>query len=203
MGPDNVPVRAWYTWALVAAERVEEAVEQAYRIMELDPESSYANVLAGDALLMAGHVEEALKLHKKAEELAPDSVLSAWNYGLSLAEASRWKDAIPRFRKAAELSSGGSYFLGILAWSLAAAGQRAEAQKILSELERRAATEYVSPLLRVLASSELDRPEETRKLLSEALNERSGFLVVYRLPIYRKLRNDPLMQELARRLLVQ
>jgi hypothetical protein len=69
----------------------------------------------------------------------------------------------------------------------------------LDELERRAATEYVSPLFRAWASSELGDPEQTRSLLEPAFAERASLLVLQGVPCFRRLRTEPLMEDLRRR----
>ena len=39
LDPNSIPGRGWYTWALLAGGRPQEAVEQARRIVQLDPQS--------------------------------------------------------------------------------------------------------------------------------------------------------------------
>ncbi len=69
LDPTSIPVRAWYTWALLAGDRSPDAVEQARRIVQLDPQSPYANAMAGLTHLMADRVEEALRLERRAVDL--------------------------------------------------------------------------------------------------------------------------------------
>jgi len=80
-------------------------------------------------------------------------------------------------------------------------GRQEQARLNLGELERRAATEYVSPLFRAWASSELGDPEQTRSLLEQAFAERASLLVLQGVPCFRQLRAEPLMEDLRQRLL--
>jgi hypothetical protein len=71
----------------------------------------------------------------------------------------------------------------------------------LGELERRSATEYVSPIALALALSELGDSDQVYTLLGRALDERASMLVLHGLPCFRQLRAQPLMEDLRRRLL--
>lgn len=115
--------------------------------MQLDPQSPYASAMAGLTLLMAGRVEEALKHERVATEIAPDSLQATWMLGLALAGASAWEEASEWLGRAVERSSRAPVYLGWWAWSQAASGREEQARQVLGELERRAATEYVSALV--------------------------------------------------------
>jgi serine/threonine protein kinase/tetratricopeptide (TPR) repeat protein len=201
LDPTSIPVRAWYTWALLGSGGLSQAVEQASRIVQQDPHSPYAHAMAGLTHLMAGRVEEALRLERRAVEIEPQSLQATYMLGLALAATSAWEEANEWFGRAFDRSSRAPFFLGLVAWGQAASGRRDEARRTLSELERRAATEYVSPLFLTWASSELGDPETARRLLAEAFAERASLLVLPELPCFRKLRSEPLMKELAQRLL--
>jgi TolB-like protein/Tfp pilus assembly protein PilF len=201
LDPTHIPVRGWYTWVLVAVCRPDEALKQARRIVQMDPQSPYANAMAGMAHLLAERVDEAIKLERRAVDIAPDSLQATWLLGLALAGASAWEEAIEWFGRAVNRSSRTPAFLGMLAWCQAAAGRHEEAQQTLRELERRALGEYVSPIFRAWAVSELDDPDKTRTLLGEAFAERAGVLAVQGMPWFRQLRADPLMRDLRQRLL--
>jgi hypothetical protein len=92
-------------------------------------------------------------------------------------------------------------YLGLLAWCQGASGRHEQARQTLTELERRAATEYVSPIFLALAVSELGDFQKARTFLGEAFTERASLLVHPRLPCLRQLRGEPLMENLRRRLL--
>jgi serine/threonine-protein kinase len=201
LDPTSIPVRAWYTWALLAGGRPDEAVEQARRIMQMDPQSPYANAMSGFTLVMADRAEEAITVGRRAAEIAPDSLLATWVLGLVLGGASAWEEANEWLSRAVERSSRAPFYLGLLAWCQGASGRHEQARQTLSELERRAGGEYVPPLLLAWALSELGDAEKARTLLGEAFTERASALVLRGLPCLRQLRAEPLMEDLRRRLL--
>jgi TolB-like protein len=200
--PASIPVRCWYTWALIAQGRSEEAVEHARRIADGEPQSAYANAMAGFTYLQASRVEEAITLERRAVEIAPDSLQANWLLGLALAGGYIWDQANEWFSRAVERSARAPIYLGMLAWCQAASGSQDEARRTLSELDRRASVEYVSPVFASWAFSELGDVEKARALLRDAFAERASVLAVQTCPWFRQLRSDPLMEDLHRRLLM-
>ena len=178
-------------------------MEQARRNQELDPESPYANAMAGFVCLLVDKLEDAVAQTRRAVEIAPDSLQANWLLGLALTAQSNWEEANEWFDRAVTLSSRAPIFLGLLAWCQAASGRHAEALQTLADMERRSATEYVSPLFLAWAYSELGDRENTQKLIGEAFTERSVFLSLPQMPFFRKLRELPPMVELRQRLLGQ
>ena len=144
--------------------------------------------MAGFANLIAYRAEGAVTLERRAVEMAPDSRLAIFGLGMALAGACVWDEAIEKISRAVDESSRAPYFLGMLVWCQAAAGRQGQARQTLGELERRAATEYVSAITPALAWSELGDQEKARTLLGEALAERASMLVLMNLPCFRKLR---------------
>jgi eukaryotic-like serine/threonine-protein kinase len=199
--PTSIPVRAWYAWALHSVCRPVEAVEQAQRLVRVEPQSSYANAMAGMMYLMAGQAEEAVTLERRALEIAPDSLQATWLLGLALAGASVWGEANEWFNRAVDRSAKAPFYLGLLGWCQAASGRHEDARETLRELELRASKEYVSPMFLVWGASELNDLEKTRTLLADAFAERASALVLQETPYFRKLRTDPLMENLRRHLL--
>lgn len=201
LDPTYIPARNWYTWVLVAAGRSGEAIQQARRIAQMDPQSPYANGAAALAYLMANQMEESIKFGRTALAMAPDSLVVMWQHALALAGSSAWDEAIEWFGRVVDRSHRAPAYLGLLAWCQAASGRHDQARQTLGELEQRALTEYISPIFLVWAASELDEPEKTRRLLREAFAERASGLVLQTMPFFRRLRADPLMRDLRQRLL--
>jgi len=197
----SVPSQAWYSVVLLTLGRREDAVHQVRLLVELDPQSPYANAMAGGTYLQLDRAEEALVHLRRALELDPGSLHATWLLGIALAARSNWREALEWLRRAVTVSARAPHFVGLLAWCQAASGQQAEARQMLAELEHRSASEYVSPLFLAWAFSELDEPEKTRRLLQEAFTERAGILAIMQFPFFRRLCAEPLMVELRQRLL--
>jgi TolB-like protein/Flp pilus assembly protein TadD len=196
LNPASVTAVAWRAWALVVDERVEEAFDQARKVVALEPQSSYVHTMAAITFLIANSTDEAIRLSRTAVRLEPDSLLGTWLHGVANADARRWVEADEWLGRAVEHSGRAPVFLGLLAWCRAAAGRPDAAREILAELEERSATEYVSPYFRVWAVSELGEPDAARSLLEQALAERASLLAITGFPPHRKLLVEPTMQQL-------
>jgi len=200
LDPSNIFCRGWYSWALQSLGSTQEAVNQARRISELDPQSPYAQAMSGFMLMFADHVEEAIAHERRAQELEPESLQAVWMLALALAARSDWEEALEGFARAVEKLSRAPFHFGLLAWCQAAAGHHDQARQSLAELEKRSVNEYIAPIFLAWGYSELGESALARKLLQEALEERTFSLVLQKMPSYRKLHSEPLMEGLRRRL---
>jgi len=200
LDPSNIFCRGWYSWAMQSRGSTQEAVNQARRISELDPQSPYAQAMTGFMVLFADHVEEAIAHERRAQELEPESLQAVWMLALALAARSDWEEALKGFGRAVEKLSGAPFHLGLLAWCQAAAGRHDQARQSLAELEKRSVNEYIAPIFLAWGYSELGDRVRAQKKLQEAFEERTFSLVLQKMPSYRKLYSEPLMEGLRRRL---
>ncbi len=118
--------------------------------------------------------------------------------GNAYAAGGRLDDAIEMIAKAVDVSERASFFLGMLGWALATAGpakRRDDAQAILTELEERAAKEYVAPLHLAAVVSALGDLDRAFELLDEARQKRNAFLIYPRFSFYNAFRGDPRFRE--------
>jgi len=203
LDPSNIFCRGWYSWALQSLGSTQEAVNQARRISELDPQSPYAQAMTGFMVLFADHVEEAIAHERRALELEPESLQAIWMLALALAARSDWEEALEGFGRAVEKLSGAPFHQGLLAWCQAAAGRHDQARQSLAELEKRSVNEYIAPIFLAWGYSELGDSVRAQEKLQEAFEERTFSLVLQKMPSYRKLHSEPLMEGLRRRLLGQ
>jgi tetratricopeptide (TPR) repeat protein len=109
--------------------------------------------------------------------------------------------AIEEHEKAVELSGRSNAELSFLGAAFAEAGRRAEAMKILQELEERATRQYVPAFARVWTLQRLGNIEQAFVWLEKVFDERSSFLSFLKVhPLFDSLRSDPRFQSLLRRL---
>ncbi len=93
--------------------------------------------------------------------------------------------------------------IGFLGWAQATAGpvkQRDDVQAILTELEERAAKEYLAPLHLAMVVSALGDMDPAFELLDEARQKRNAFLVYPRFSFYDAFRDDPRFREHLKRM---
>jgi tetratricopeptide (TPR) repeat protein len=180
--------------------RFDEARAEIARAQQLDPLSLVsAALLAFQSYLARDHARE-LDDARKAVELDPNHFLGRWSMGLALQGLGRHREAVREHRKAAKLSSGNTLLQAVLARSLALAGQRAEARKILVRLERASRETGAGSYTNATVRLALGETEEALALLAAAREERDPWLVWLGVdPMLDAVRGHPRFRALARR----
>ena len=143
--PSYAQAHAWYSLYLEAMQRPIEAVLAAARARNLDPLSLGHNINLAWQLHQAGRDAEALAQMQKTLELNPEFWGAHWTLGQYYREKMRYPEAIAELEKAVELGGGYTLAKSTLAYTYAIAGKRAEAVKIVRELEAMSQETYVSP----------------------------------------------------------
>lgn len=89
------------------------------------------------------------------------------------------------------------FHLGLLGWSLAAAGRTDDARRILDEFAHRSQQEYAPTVAIAWLLAELGENDRAWELLAKADEEHQPMLMLLGLPDYRRLRSDPRFTSLA------
>lgn len=106
--------------------------------------------------------------------------------------------------KAVLLSDRSPAVIGVLVRAYAHAGRRADAIRLLGELNRRREIGYVSPAAYVNAYLGLGNKEQALAWLERAYQEKSAILQFLKVhPHFDPLRNDPRFADLIRRVGVE
>jgi adenylate cyclase len=116
---------------LVPMGRLEEALSEFRRALELDPESYLANVGEAYALLSAGRYQEAIGRYQKAAEINPTHGDTQWDLGMAYALAGQKEPAIRQFRLGGQIHAGTDWDLGATEYALL--GDFETAKKKLNE----------------------------------------------------------------------
>jgi serine/threonine protein kinase len=129
--------------------RLEEALEEAKKIIELDPLSPLSGVLYGIVLGVIGKSEESREQMLITQAKEPDNpMLNLWLGMVYLSKPALPGQAIAYLRKAAEFGATSAYgYLG-LAYSMA--GQEDDAWRCLEKLERIKKEAFIPVALRPL-----------------------------------------------------
>jgi tetratricopeptide (TPR) repeat protein len=114
----------------------------------------------------------------------------------------RPEQAIPEYQQAVELSQGDSDTTAGLAHVYATIGRKAEAQKILSELQRQSKVNYVSPYMIAVIYAGLGQKNKAFEFREKAYSERSSDIAYFIKADLRldPLRSDPRFQDLMHRM---
>jgi tetratricopeptide (TPR) repeat protein len=159
---------------------------------ELDPLSPIINVGAGIPMHIAGRYDDAVACYRAV--LETDPVLAPGHYylGLSLEMRGDYEDAIRSVNRALEIAGPAPMYMGALAHIHASAGQRAEAEGVVEQLQAAARQRYVSPYSFTIAYLGLRRHEEALAALEKTLQEHNAWMWFVPVdPRFRELREDP------------
>jgi serine/threonine protein kinase/tetratricopeptide (TPR) repeat protein len=189
LDPNSADIHAYYARVLWSHRRIDEAILQMKRAVELDPFSPTSQADLGKILYSAGQRDQALEQYRKALDLNP-------NYGNAykhlasyyLAEG-RYEEAIAAAEKMrANVSDGRSF----LAYTYAVAGKRAEAEKILHDLQEEAKQRHVGSEKFALIYTGLGDKDRAFEFLQKEVEENKVLPIhISVLPEWGSLRTDP------------
>ena len=120
-----------------------------------------------------------------------------YSLGIGYEGTGKLQDAISEYQKAVELSAGNQDALASLAHAYAGIGRKAEAQKILHDLQQEYKTAYVSPYFIATIYAGLGDNDKAFELLDRGYRERSLDMLRIKADLrLDNLRSDPRFQSL-------
>jgi tetratricopeptide (TPR) repeat protein len=201
LNPNYATSHHWYALLLSNLGRLNEGLAEIRRAQGFDPLSLAISTDVGWCLYFARRYEEAIEEYRKALEMDPNFFWTHYLLGLAYAQQARFLPAIEQFRRAVSLSEGTTKVLGPLGHAYAMSGQRAEALRLLDQLEELAGQKYVSSYAIALIHVGLGEKERALERLRQAYRERAGHLVYLKVdPYLDALRDHPSFGNLLRRM---
>ncbi|MCA1588888.1 MAG: tetratricopeptide repeat protein [Acidobacteria bacterium] len=192
LDPNNVEAHHSLSMLLRYSKRFDEAINEGKKAQELDPLSSIVTTELGVTYAFARRVDEAIELFRRAHEMDPTLFVPLGNLGFAQTLKGRYTEAIATFRKAIEVSEGAPNAKSHLSYALAKAGRRDEALKLVDELKRQAAHEYISSFHFAVPNIALGNKDEAFFWLGKGVDEGSiGFAQLDLHPWFDDLRSDP------------
>jgi TolB-like protein/DNA-binding winged helix-turn-helix (wHTH) protein/tetratricopeptide (TPR) repeat protein len=187
-----------YAHLLVNRGRFEEGLAHMRKARELDPLSPLLNTLEAGFLGAAGRPEAARVQLQRALELEPDFWIALLIRGGMALDRGDTAAAVADLQRSVETSHGNTQAMAVLAIANVAAGDRARAEAILQDLERRAAKQYVPASSIASVHNALGREDAALDDLERALlahDIRMAFLKID--ARWNNLRDEPRFQTMA------
>ena len=128
--------------------RLDEALEQLRKALELDPFSLIINLNYAMGVVEAGRYKEGIEQMMKTLTLAESGF--AWGHyvlGQLYIHGSELEKAVVEFKNALEIAPGFPVVLAALGHAYGLMGRKEDAAKILSELKQTSSASYISPAL--------------------------------------------------------
>jgi TolB-like protein/Tfp pilus assembly protein PilF len=200
--PDYATAHQWYAiHYLTATGRLEEAVQEMKKALELEPASLVMNTFMGATLYYAGRYDEAIDQCRRTIEMDPNFAVAHWHLGLAYEQKQIFDAAIEEFQKAISLSGGSPLMRAALGHAYAKSQNKHEANKILAELNELSKRQYVSPYEVATIYVALGNNEQAFHLLGKAYTEHSFHLVYLNVwPQFKSISSDPRFQDLVQRI---
>ncbi len=89
--------------ALANRGRIDEAMAQYRKVLEIKPDHAEAHYNLGNALAKGGRFDEAMAQYRKALEIKPDHAEAHNNLGTAFVRLGRFDEAMAQYRKALEI----------------------------------------------------------------------------------------------------
>ena len=200
LNPNSAMAHYFYAYTyLTSMGRLEEALTEMKRAQELDPLSLIINTNLGLTLIRLKRYDEAIVHLQKALELDPNFVLAHDRLSGAYAFTGRYEEAIAEAKE--EVKLGPTVGQGALAFAYACAGNRAEAMKLLKQLEQPPPGSYPVPTTIASVYAPLGDKDRAFEWLEKGYEERDMFLAKIKVePGFDSLRSDPRFADLVRRL---
>jgi TolB-like protein/Tfp pilus assembly protein PilF len=190
----------FYGVMLMWTGRLHEATEQLREAEVLDPLSSVNAAALGLAYLYSGKGDQAMQQARKTLETAPDDAVPHALLGFCYERKELYSQAVEELRKAVEFSHRDSESLGWLGWALALEGQRAEAEKIIAELQAAPGERYAAAHDVAMIYAGLGDTERALRYLDQAVTLREADALNIKMEFaWKSLRSDARFQALLRR----
>jgi serine/threonine-protein kinase len=212
LNPRYATAHQWYASYLTQMGKYDLARREIEQAQTLDPLSPIISANSGLYLFFARKFDEAIGQYQKTLEIDPRFAVAHYYLGLAYVEKKEYERAVAEFKTVMSSGGEGAEAVGdelnaddietaaALAYAYAAAGRRAEAEKLLRQMTSLAGRRYVSPLYLATVYTGLGDKEQAIKLLYQAYDNRHPGLVLIRVwPHFDSLRDDPRFRELLRR----
>jgi len=198
LNPSSADAHFLYGTYLGILQRTDPAAAEYERARVLDPLSITYSLSLADLLISARQYDRAIAECMKLIEKAPDF---AWGYawlGMAKAQKREFADAITALKKANELDT--SYTMRhFLATVQAAAGNTAEARKLLAGLEEEAKHRYVCAYEIATVYSNLGDNDKAYEWMQRGVKDRADCMLRLKSePWMDSLRSDPRYAALTR-----
>jgi TolB-like protein/Tfp pilus assembly protein PilF len=180
--------------------RFEESIRHYETALELDPFSLQINMNLATTYYLRCEYDRAINHLLKTIELEPNYMPTHFVLGCAYLEQGRLAEAIAEFQLIYKLDAEAYLALGWMGYAHALAGQRAEAETLLSVLQDISQRKYVSPYSMLVIHLALGPEERVFEILEQLYEERNDWLVWLKVsPELKGVRNDPRFQDLMKR----
>ncbi|HEX8737512.1 MAG TPA: protein kinase [Pyrinomonadaceae bacterium] len=177
LNPNNPRAHEWFAFLLQTVGRNDEAVAEMKIAQKLDPRSASHCAAHHYVLHHARRYAEAEEMLRRGLEIDPENILCNHGFGWSSPFLGQTERGIEAARRAVESTNRVSIYLTTLGYDLAIGDRRAEARKILREMdEREKRGEYFPQIYFAVIHAGLGEIDEAFARLDKNHSERDHWM---------------------------
>jgi TolB-like protein/Tfp pilus assembly protein PilF len=202
LNPNYVEGHETLVWYLAWSGRREEALAEVEKIRSLDPAYPITSLDESGVYYHQRDYKSLIEASQRAVITNPNSWTGHYFLAVGYEGSGQLEQAVQEYRRAVDLSQGNSDPIAGLAHVYATMGNRAEAAKILGDLQRQSKISYVSPYMIAVIFSGLGQTDKAFEFLERAYQQRAPDIAYFIKADLRlnTLRSDPRLQDLLRRM---
>ena len=192
MNPRYFQARTWFAFQVLGPlGRWDEAAVEVRTAVEMEPLSATANHHGAMVALQRRRPDDVIAYTRTTLELDPGFVFAHLWRGMAYEMQERYDEAIGELKKAVEtLGESMLEWRATVAHALARAGRRADAERLLAELEQWAKRRYIDPFWLGVVHAGLGESDRAMDYLERAADDQS-FHVLMSYPSVDPLRTHP------------
>jgi TolB-like protein/DNA-binding winged helix-turn-helix (wHTH) protein/Flp pilus assembly protein TadD len=206
LNPGYSTAYLWHGSVLETMGLPEEAIANYKRALELDPLSPVINGALGQAFYYTRRYDDAIEQEQKTLELDPNLGLARSFLAYAYLQKSMKKETIDECEKRLVITQRRAWAIANCAYTYAVLGRRADAQKLLDELNEISSEKFVPADAMAKVYTGLGEKAKAFEWLEEGYERHSLGLAGVGLkvdPVWDPLRSDPRFADLLRRMNLQ
>jgi serine/threonine protein kinase/Tfp pilus assembly protein PilF len=181
--------------------RIDEAISETQQALSLDPLSILFRVHLGFLFYVERQYDHAIAQFRKVLEMNPQYYLALAMMGNVHTLAGEFDAALDCYVRARQADANSKFVDSLEAMTLAFAGEREKAITMLDQIERRAASDYISPVSIAYIFTALGDADRAFENLDRAVFDRDpNILGLKSNPIFDSLRGDDRYHALLRKM---
>lgn len=200
LNPQYANAHHWFGDYLSIQGRHDEALAQAKRALELDPLNLMIGTWVGLRYYLAHRYDGATEQSQNTVDLDPTFAAAHLVLGESYIQQGKHKEGFGELQKAAGLSGDSPLYMAQAGVSLALAGEKKEALRVIRDLQDISGKRYVSPYGVAQIYATLNDKEQTYKWLESAYRDRAVWMSYLAVdPVFDSIRSEVRFRDLLRR----
>jgi TolB-like protein/Flp pilus assembly protein TadD len=194
----------FYGYYLTAMGKLDEAIAERKKAVELDPISPLLHSALGEAYYHARQFDVTIEQNKKALELDPRYAIALVNIGRAYEQMGMHQQARDAFQTILTAAPENPAILSLMGHEYAVSGDKVNANKTLAQLKEISTRKYVPAVYFAVVYIGLNRKDDAFYWLDKAYDERCEYLVYLGSePLADPLRSDPRFSRLLSRIGLQ